>query len=187
MFILPCLTCSKTLLPAPTQSWRPPSHVQLCPVYVAKEWALNSAPSLASQPAASHSFSFIITNVIMTLGWGLFVGLAAESCGRIWLRRLKSVTRWTRNIEVLHLLSQSSMFCVLSQNLLTKWCHNHLLPGQAVHVLPVLNQDRTDQQTKSMDQWCIATVVWTSYNCMRSSLCWWIINSFLNNNICLRL
>ena len=136
MFILPCLTCSKTLLPAPTQGWSPPSHVQLFLVYVAKERTLN----LASKPAASHSFSFIITNVIMTLGWGLFVGLAEESCGRIWLRRLKSVTRWTRNIEVLHLLSQSSMFCVLSQNLLTKWCHNHLLPGQVVHVLPVMNR-----------------------------------------------
>ena len=56
---------------------------------------LNSAATLASQPAASHSLSFIITVVNMTLGWGLFVGLAAESCGRIWLPclRLRSPVR----------------------------------------------------------------------------------------------
>ena len=56
-----------------------------CTALMAKGWELNSASTLASQPAADHSLSFIITIVIMTLGWGLFVGLAAESCSRIWL------------------------------------------------------------------------------------------------------
>ena len=46
---------------------------------------LNSAPILALQPSACHSLRFIITIVFMTLGKGLFVGLAAESCDRIWL------------------------------------------------------------------------------------------------------
>ena len=48
-----------------------------------KVWELNSAATLASQPVADHSLSFIITIVIMTLGWGLFVGLATESWGQI--------------------------------------------------------------------------------------------------------
>ena len=56
-----------------------------------KGWELNSAATSASQPAAGHSLSFIITIVIMTLGWGLFVGLAAESCRRIWLSRLRLI------------------------------------------------------------------------------------------------
>ena len=42
-----------------------------------------------AQPATSYSLSLIITIVIMTLSWGLFVGLAAESCSRIWLPCLK--------------------------------------------------------------------------------------------------
>ena len=46
---------------------------------------LNSAATSATQPAAGHSWSFTIAIVIMTLGWGLILGLAAESCGRIWL------------------------------------------------------------------------------------------------------
>ena len=46
---------------------------------------LNLAATLASQPKAGHSLNFIINTVIMTLGWGLFVGLAAESCARILL------------------------------------------------------------------------------------------------------
>ena len=46
---------------------------------------LHSVATLALQPTAGHSLSFIITIVIMTLGWGLFVGPAAESCGRIRL------------------------------------------------------------------------------------------------------
>ena len=40
-----------------------------------KRCKLNSTS--ASQPAARHSLSVIITIVIMTLGWGLFVRLAA--------------------------------------------------------------------------------------------------------------
>ena len=44
-----------------------------------------TAAALASKPAASHNLSFIISIVFMTLAWGLLVGLAAESCGRIWL------------------------------------------------------------------------------------------------------
>ena len=47
-----------------------------------RDGVLNLAATLASQPAAGHSLSFIITIVIMTLGWGLFVGLAVESYGR---------------------------------------------------------------------------------------------------------
>ena len=39
---------------------------------------LNLATTLASQPAASYSLSFITTIAVMTLGLGLFVGLAAE-------------------------------------------------------------------------------------------------------------
>ena len=58
---------------------------ELFVVCLCKGRELNSAATLASQPAAGHSLSFIITIVIMTLGWGLFVGLAAESCDRIWL------------------------------------------------------------------------------------------------------
>ena len=66
----------------------------LVPVYdTLKEWwllllkgtGLNSATTLASQPAAGHSLSLFITIVIMTLGWGLLVELAAESCGQILL------------------------------------------------------------------------------------------------------
>ena len=38
---------------------------------------LNLAPTVASQPAVGLSLSFIISIVFMTLGWGLFVGLAA--------------------------------------------------------------------------------------------------------------
>ena len=49
----------------------------------------NSAAALASQPAAGHSLSFIYGYCFMTLGWGLLVGPAAESCSRIWLPRLK--------------------------------------------------------------------------------------------------
>ena len=49
-----------------------------------RDGRLNSAATLASQPAASHCLSFIITVGIMTLGWGLFVGLAAESRSQIW-------------------------------------------------------------------------------------------------------
>ena len=41
-------------------------------IYKGRE--LNLAATLASQPAASHNLSFIITIVIMTLGWGLFMG-----------------------------------------------------------------------------------------------------------------
>ena len=38
-----------------------------------------------------------LTIVIITLGWGLFVGLAAESCGRIWLLCLyKSASKLTK-------------------------------------------------------------------------------------------
>ena len=48
-----------------------------------KERELNSAATLASQPAAGLILSFIITIVIMTLGWSLFVRLATESCGQI--------------------------------------------------------------------------------------------------------
>ena len=67
-----------------------------------KGWELNSAATLASQPAAGHRLSFIITIVIMTLGWGLFVGLAAESCGRIWLPCLRWI--WATFLEpLLHL------------------------------------------------------------------------------------
>ena len=48
------------------------------------------AATLASQPASSYNLSFIISSqiVIMTMGWGLFVGLAAESCSGIWLQCL---------------------------------------------------------------------------------------------------
>ena len=52
---------------------------------VGKGRELNSAATLASRHVAGHSPSFIIIIVIMTLGWGLLWGLAAESCGRIWL------------------------------------------------------------------------------------------------------
>ena len=56
-------------------------------IQLAKGRELNSAATLASQPAAGHcnSLSFIVNIVIMDLGWGLFVGLVAESCSRIWL------------------------------------------------------------------------------------------------------
>ena len=57
--------------------------------WVAKGRELNSAATLASQRVACHSLSFIITIVIMTLGWGLSVELAAESCSRIWLSCLR--------------------------------------------------------------------------------------------------
>ena len=45
-------------------------------------------------------------------------------------------------------------------------CHNPPLPGLPDLVLPVLNHDRTDYNTKLMEQWCIATVAWSSYYCM---------------------
>ena len=67
-----------------------------------KERELNSAANLASQPAANHSLNLIITVVIMTLGWGLFVGLATESCCRIWLPCLS---------ETLHVHSRSGIQC----------------------------------------------------------------------------
>ena len=35
--------------------------------------------------------------------------------------------------------------------------HNPVLPGLLVQVLPVLNHDRTDHNTKPMEHWCIAT------------------------------
>ena len=61
-------------------------------------WELNSAASLASQPVAGHSLSFIITIGIMTLSWGLFVGLATESCGRIWLQCLSCYIKQIMNV-----------------------------------------------------------------------------------------
>ena len=51
----------------------------------AKGRDINSAATFECQRAASHSLSFIISIVIMALCWGFFVGLAAESCSRIWL------------------------------------------------------------------------------------------------------
>ena len=55
----------------------------------------NLATALASQPAAVHSLSLFYYYCFMTLGWGLLVGPAAESCGRIWLPCLIIYThRW---------------------------------------------------------------------------------------------
>ena len=50
---------------------------------------LNTATTLASRPHNGHRLSFIITIVIMTLGWGLFVELAVVSCGRVCFPCLK--------------------------------------------------------------------------------------------------
>ena len=47
----------------------------------AQEREFNAAATMTLQPVAGHSFSFIIPIVVMTLGGGLLVGLAAESCG----------------------------------------------------------------------------------------------------------
>ena len=57
---------------------------------------------------------------------------------------------------------------ILSTNLLTKvqW-------GPPVHTLTVLNHDRTNHNTKPMEQWCIPTVAWTIWYSM-TSLCWQI-------------
>ena len=46
-------------------------------------------------------------------------------------------------------------------------CHNPRLPGLPDHALPVLNHDQTDHNTKPMEHWCIATVAWSSYYCMK--------------------
>ena len=46
---------------------------------------LISAATLASEPVASHSLSFIITVILMSLDWSLLVRLVAENCGQIWL------------------------------------------------------------------------------------------------------
>ena len=51
-------------------------------------WEPNSAAALASQPAAGHNLNLYYYYCFMTLGWGLLVGPAAESCSRIWLPRL---------------------------------------------------------------------------------------------------
>ena len=40
-------------------------------------------------------------------------------------------------------------------------CHNPPLLGLPDHALPVLNHDRTDHITKSMEHWCMATVAWS--------------------------
>ena len=76
-FFLACLVQSPLLVP----------KVENLP----KGRELNLPAILASQPAAGHSLSFVVTVVIMTLGWGLFVGLTAESCGRIWPPCLRSL------------------------------------------------------------------------------------------------
>ena len=59
-------------------------------VWIHKVREPNSATALASQPAAGHSLSFYYCYCFMTLGWGLLVGPAAESCSRIWLPRLRT-------------------------------------------------------------------------------------------------
>ena len=46
---------------------------------------------------SGHSLSFIITIVIMILGWGLFMGLAAESCG--WIRLHWGVV-WQKKVTI---------------------------------------------------------------------------------------
>ena len=64
-----------------------------------KEREPNSAAALASQPAAGHSLSFIYCYCFMTLGWGLLVGLAAESCSRIWLPRLSDLKTYKSSLK----------------------------------------------------------------------------------------
>ena len=54
--------------------------------------------------------------------------------------------------------------------------HNPPLPCPPIHALPVLNHDRINHNTNPMEHWCIATVAWTSGNCMTSLLCWQISN-----------
>ena len=49
-------------------------------------------------------------------------------------------------------------------------CHNPPLPGLPDDILPILNHDRTDHNTKPMEHLCIA-IAWSSYFCMRLSLC----------------
>ena len=57
-------------------------------ILTSKRQEPNSAPALASQPAAGHSLSFYYFYCFTTLGWVLLVGLATESCSWIWLPRL---------------------------------------------------------------------------------------------------
>ena len=75
----------------------------------------NSAAALASQPAAGHSLSFYYCYCFMTLGCGLLVGPAAESCSRIWLPRLSRfsshqfVTWYLRSISKTKIVK---LFCL---------------------------------------------------------------------------
>ena len=50
-----------------------------CVSWTSSKGELNSATTLASQPAARDSLSFIINVAIMTLSWGLFKKMDAES------------------------------------------------------------------------------------------------------------
>ena len=63
---------------------------KLCFSKVREGREINSATTLASQPPAGQSLSFIDTIVIMTLGF-LFVRLAAECCSRIWFPCLRKM------------------------------------------------------------------------------------------------
>ena len=53
--------------------------------------------------------------------------------------------------------------------------------GPPVHTLTVLNHDRTNHNTKPMEQWCIPRVAWTIWYSM-TSLCWqiYIVEEALN-------
>ena len=44
--------------------------------------------------------------------------------------------------------------------------HNPQLPGLPVHALLILNHDRTDHNTNSVEHWCMVTVAWSSYYCV---------------------
>ena len=112
-----------------------------------------SAAALASQPAAGHSLSFYYYYCFMTLGWGLLVEPAAESCSRIWLPRLRGFVtpaispnkskKLTWLIAPAHNIRcqvwmKNSMHCFTDNNLLSvqhimlisfKLCHVYCVPA----------------------------------------------------------
>ena len=60
----------------------------------------------------------------------------------------------------------------------------HPLPGLPDHALPVMNQDRTDHNTKPMEQWCIATVAWSILLYDVITRRWWILKWWMSGLPC---
>ena len=89
-------------------------------VYGQKGQQLKSATIWAPQPVAGHSLNFIITIVIMIFGWGLFVGLAAESYGWVCLWCLTYLYVWERTklyIVYMHVKHVAVYTCIDMYNI----------------------------------------------------------------------